>query len=197
MENLIKETQTYYDRIRNTYHYTISSNNCITRFDSGEFEFTIPPFPYPDHQGSQIGIFSLKEFYVVKQGNVAGERASASDVFDPSGFYVAFQGLGFRPQNFTNFGVPGVATELSARQFFTVINEYGGSNNKTSTTYQRVSGGPALNMEVPVSNPSGTVCKCQVVDMDDATQITQAGSNYFSVIHFTIELIPTEISNGR
>lgn len=195
MEQLIKETQTYYDRIRNTYHYTICSRNCPNgQDDVGNFQFTIPPFPYPEHQGSQIGIFCLKELYVGGQGSVAGDRASASVDNDPSGFYVGITGLGIRPQNFTNFGTAGSSGEPSSRQFFTVLNENGGAKNADSEIYERVSGGKAMDLEIPVSNPAGTSVRCQVLDMDDTGEV--AGANLYSILHFTIELIPTEISNG-
>lgn len=194
MEQLIKETQTYYDRVRNTYHYTICSRNCPVKNDVGDFSFTIPPFPYPDHQGSQIGVFSLKEAYVCGQGTLAGDRASGNVDNDVSGLYVSFTGLGFRPQNYTNFGTAGTTGEPSSRQFFTVINEDGESDNSTSNIYQRVSGGKAMDLEVPVSNPAGTQVNCRVLDMDDTAEI--AGANLYTIVHFSIELIPTEVSNG-
>lgn len=198
MEQLIKETQTYYDRVRNTYHYTINSQNCVNTNQAGEFEFIIPPFPYPEHQGSQIGLFSLKECYVCRQGSgaVAAQRASGSADNDVSGLYVRLEGLGFRSQNFTNFGTVGTQQQPSARQFFTVINENGGADNGTSNIQERVSGGKAIDMEVVVSNPSGTAVKCRVLDMDDGNELND-NAQFFTCIHFTIELIPTEISNGR
>lgn len=198
MEQLIKETQTYYDRVRNTYHYTINSQNCVNTNEAGEFEFIIPPFPYPEHQGSQLGLFRLKECYVCRQGSgaVAAQRASNSADFDVSGFYVRLEGLGFRSQNFTNFGAVGTAAQPSARQFFTIVNKDGGCDNGTSNIYQRVSGGEAIDMELVVSNPSGTAVKCRVLDMDDGLELND-NAQFFTLIHFTIELIPTEISNGR
>jgi hypothetical protein len=198
MEQLIKETQTYYDRVRNTYHYTINSQNCVNTNQAGEFEFIIPPFPYPEHQGSQIGLFSLKECYICRQGDgsVPAQRASGSADFDPSGLYVRLEGLGFRSQNFTNFGTVGSHQQPSARQFFTVLNENGGADNGTSNIQQRVSGGKAVDMELVVSNPSGTAVKCRVLDMDDGNVLAD-NAQFFTCIHFTIELIPTEISNGR
>lgn len=195
MEQLIKETQTYYDRIRNTYHYTICSRNCPEKNDLGQFNFTIPPFPYPEHQGSQIGIFCLKEAYVCGQGNTAGTRATQDADADVSGFYVSFMGVGFRPQNFTNFGDVGTTGQPTSRQFFTVINEYGGANNSKSLIYERVSGGKAMDLEVPVSNPAGTQVNCEIRDMDDTLILTDDPALY-TIVHFTIELIPTEISNG-
>ena len=198
MEQLIKETQTYYDRVRNTYHYTINSQNCVNTNDAGEFEFTIPPFPYPEHQGSQLGLFKLKECYVCRQGNGAtpAQRASGSADFDASGFYVRLEGLGFRSQNFTNFGAVGTAAQPSARQFFTIVNKDGGAKNATSEIYQRISGGEAIDLTLVVSNPAGTAVKCRVLDMDDGLPIVD-NAQFFTLIHFTIEIIPTEISNGR
>jgi hypothetical protein len=194
MDSLVKETKNYYDRVRNTYHYTICSRNCPIKNDVGDFSFTIPPFPYPDHQGSQIGVFSLKEAYVCNQGTDAGDRASGDVDKDVSGLYVSFAGLGFRPQNYTNFGAGGTTGEPSSRQFFTVINEDGGSDNSTSNIYQRVSGGKAIELIVPVSNPAGTQVSCKVLDMDDTAELV--GANLYTIVHFTIELIPTEVSNG-
>ena len=65
MEQLIKETQTYYDRVRNTYHYVINSR----KGDAGannlsNFEMDIPAFPFPEHQGSQIVILKVNSFFI-------------------------------------------------------------------------------------------------------------------------------------
>ena len=67
MEQLIKETQTYYDRVRNTYHYVINSRkgpNQSGKNTLNSFEMEIPPFPFPEHQGSQIGILKVNSFYI-------------------------------------------------------------------------------------------------------------------------------------
>ena len=198
MEQLIQETQTYYDRIRNTYHYTINSQNCVNTNQAGEFEFIIPPFPYPEHQGSQLGLFKLKECYVCRQGDGSNpaQRASGSADFDPSGFYVRLEGLGFRSQNFTNFGLVGTSAQPTSRQFFTIINKDGGADNGTSNIQQRVSGGEAIDMELVVSNPAGTSVMCRVLDVDDGNELAD-NAQFFTLLHFTIELIPTEVSNGR
>ena len=195
MENVVNQSRVDYSKFRNTYHYTISSRNCVTQNDPGVFQFTIPPFPYPDHQGSQLGIFRLKEMYICHQGTIAGHRASGNVNHDPSGFYVSFTGVGFRPQNFTNIGEAGTTDEPLPRSFFFVPNPDGGADNGNSTIYQRISGGRADDLEVPVSNPAGTTITVEVRDVDDGLIIPDSAT-YFTLLHFTIELVPTSISNG-
>jgi len=195
MEQVVNQNRIEYEKLRNTYHYTISSRNCVTNNDPGTFQFTLPPFPYPEHQGSQIGIFRLKEAYICNQGTIAADRVSGNAGFDPSGFYVSFNGIGFRPQNFTNLGQGGTTAEPLPRSFFFVPNPDGGGDNANSNIYQRISGGRADDLEVPVSNPAGTTITVELRDVDDGL-IVPDSNNYFTLLHFTVELLPTPISNG-
>ena len=53
-----------------------------------------------------------------------------------------------------------------------------------------------MDMELVISNPAGTSVKCRVLDIDDGN-VLQDNAQFFTLIHFTIELLPTEVSNGR
>ena len=193
-----KETAEYVNRVRNTYHYTINSENCSAdRDEAGNFEFVIPPFPYPEHQGSQLGIFKLKEMWIGRQTTTNTQRVSQSNNVDLSGFVVQINGIGIRPQCYSNIEPIAVAgADVTARAQFVVINELAVSNNTASFIYPTVSGGKASDGYCLVSNPAGTTVRVNILNLDNGNPITDNPA-YYTLIHFSIELIPTEISNGR
>ena len=111
-----------YYRLRNTYSFSVESTcgdlgNGIND-DPGNFDVLIPPFPFPDHNRSQRAIFTLKEFWVINQGNLDAERVSADGDFDPSGFVVQVNGLGMN----NGYG-QSINCKLRSAPVFTVINK--------------------------------------------------------------------------
>ena len=199
MEQLIKETQTYYDRILNTYHYSIQSDRCDIEAETQRFSFTIPPFPFPQHQGSQVGILRIKSFHICNEGPLSADRISRDVAFDIPSFYLRLKGFGLRPQLFANNTTAGAIGSLKNQMDIPVINEFAQCENATDgnqrTEMPMVAGSSNIIYEMPVSNPAGTTCIVEVFEGPLNQLVTD--DDYFSLLQFSIELIPTEISNGR
>ena len=147
-----------YSRISNTYTYSIQSSQGDDDFDSiGSFRIQIPPFPFRENQGSQLGIFTLESFFITGMtendyvGAVTGGDASDSN-FDVSGFYVEINGLGLRPQLLTT----NVNARLRSNKMFPIINEYGSHRKSGAEPHisGRVTAGGFVSKEVICSNPS-------------------------------------------
>ena len=120
----VKEADNYYRRKLNTYQYTINSNKASgPNNNPGQFEFDIPPFPFPTHQQSKLAIFRLTGFQVINQGNVDAQRVSQTIDNDLSGFYVRLSGLGTRGQLLNNQETNTPAKLLPKPEFF-VLNKY-------------------------------------------------------------------------
>lgn len=184
----MSEIRTYAERVRNTYYYTIESDQGNPEDDLGDFEITIPPFPYPEHQGSQLGILKITGFHILGQTDT--QRIPASG-YDTSGFYVIISGVGLRGQSFMNTK----SASLRQQRAFFVPNLYGTGSTSKATTYNRISGSNELNQVVLCSNPAGTSLRVEVLDIDTGNKIVD-NAVLQSVIEFSIELVPTEISNG-
>lgn len=187
-----------YSRISNTYTYSIQSSQGDDDFDSiGSFRINIPPFPYRENQGSQLGIFTLESFFITGLdendyvGAITG-GAPADSNFDVSGFYVEINGLGLRPQMLTT----NLNTRLRSNKMFPVINEYGSHRKSGAEPHisGRVTAGGFTNKEVICSNPSGSVLQVKVYSMNSGDQLTSETLD--SIINFKIEMLPEEISNG-
>ena len=211
MEPLIKETQTYYDRVRNTYHYVINSRKGDVGANTlANFEMDIPAFPFPEHQGSQVGILKVNSFHICN--NTKDDRipepqgGGAEKVGDSSGFYVILSGIGLRGQMFSNaksnpvhgggVGNAAVQSPLFQMNSFWIPNTQGKRNiEETSGMFNVLSGGYS-GKEVICGNPAGTKLRVQVIDADTGVSV-QNNLDLFAVLDFSIEVVPTEISNGR
>ena len=213
MEQLIKETQTYYDRVRNTYHYVINSRkgpNQSGKNTLNSFEMEIPPFPFPEHQGSQIGILKVNSFYICN--NDKNDRipepqgGGAEKVGDSSGFYVILSVIGLRGQKKSNAksnpvhaggaGVVPTPSNLFQMNSFWIPNNHGKRNiEETSGQFNVLSGGYS-GKEVICSNPAGSTLRVEVIDADTGVRI-DSNIELYAVLDFSIEVVPTEISNGR
>ena len=203
-----------YSRIHNTYHYTIQSNRLVRGVAgagntqlSGNFEFDIPPFPFPQHNNSQLGILKIKSFYIVGQDSTDAERTSGSVSEDTPAFYVRLRGFGLRPQQFSNnFTAAQVVADYrkgpAPQTDIFVPNDYAMCENATdgNTRYdlQLNAGCGNLNYEFPISNPAGSTCSVQVFynggDLTPNQQLAENG--YHSQITFSIELLPDEVSQN-
>lgn len=193
-----------YQRIRNTFSYSIQSSQGGERSDStgdliGKFQIEIPPFPFPENQQSKLGIFTLESFYFTSQTDaiyVSGgdDGLPANSRYDISGFYVEINGLGLRPQLFTT----AVNGALRSNKIFPIINEYGKKRSVSDgadppdITYdysKRLAGGNC-GKEVICSNPSGSMLQVKVYSMDTGDIIADQGID--SVINFKIEMLPDD-----
>ena len=211
MEQLIKETQTYYDRVRNTYHYVINSR----KGDAGannlsNFEMDIPAFPFPEHQGSQIGILKVNSFFICNNDKTdrlpEPQGGGAEKVGDVSGFYVILSGIGLRGQVYSNaksnpvhgggVGNAAVPSALFQMNSFWIPNTHGKRNiEETSGQFNVLSGGYS-GKEVICGNPAGNKLRVQVIDADRGETVHE-NLDLYAVLDFSIEVVPTEISNGR
>lgn len=178
-------------RKKNTYHFSVCSADGVLNADVNNFDFVIPPFPYPEHQRSQYALFKLHSFYVITQ-NVSNpfapnERVSASADFDLSGFYVRFDGLGIQPS--LGATIQNTAIRYGTNTFF-VPNENAGADLTQSFQYQRVSGGKPDDYEVACSNPVGSNVNIKVFDAESAGDlIPNGGGTYDCIVNFSIELL--------
>ena len=191
-----------YQRVNNTFTYSISSAGGVDRSDGtgdeiGEFQIYIPPFPFPTHQQSKLAIFTLESFFITGQTDDAYVSAGANGQpantgagrFDISGFYVEVNGLGVRGNNFVN----ARSNSLRSNKAFIIMNEYGAQRKDSATAedYARVLSGGRSGVECICSNPSGTTLNVKVLSLDTIDQLTaQAGLD--SVINFKIELLPDD-----
>ena len=183
-----------YQRIRNTFSYSIQSAQGIDRSDGsgdeiGSFQMRIPNVPFPENQASQLGIFTLESFYFTSQttGVYVSDGANglpANSDYDISGFFVEINGLGLRPQFYTTT----LDAELRSNKMFPIINEYG--TERKASTSERVVAGGVSNAEVICSNPCGSVLQVKVYSMRDGELIGEQALD--SVINFKIELLPND-----
>lgn len=191
-----------YQRVNNTFTYSISSAGGIDRDDGtgdeiGEFQIEIPPVPFPTNQQSKLGIFTLESFYFIGQSDDAYVSAGANGQpantgagrFDISGVYVEINGLGVRGNNFVN----AKSNSLRSNKMYTIINEYGRQRleSASSEDYSRVVSGGRSGVETICSNPCGTTLRVKVFSLDTIEPIT-AQATIDSVINFKIELLPDD-----
>lgn len=193
-----------YQRIKNTFSYSIQSSAGISRSDDsgddiGKFQLDIPPYPFPENQQSKLAIFTLESFYFTSQTDalyVSGgdDGLPANSDYDISGFYVEINGLGLRPQLFTTAVING----LRSNKMFPIMNEYGRRRKRGNTPdieydyAKRVCGGEC-NKSVICSNPSGCMLQVKVYSMDTGQLIADQGLD--SVINFKIEVLPDDFQD--
>ena len=183
-----------YQRVRNTFSYSIQSSQGSARGDStgddiGKFQIDIPNVPFPENQQSKLGIFTLESFYFTAQttGIYVSSGANglpANSDYDISGFYVEVNGLGLRPQIYTT----NLSSNLRSNKMFPIINEYG--IERKASTGERVVAGGESHKEVICSNPCGSVLQVKVYSMDDGELISDQALD--SIINFKIELLPDD-----
>jgi hypothetical protein len=178
--------QEYAERLRNTRTFTFNSvcggNKGGNINNTGNFDISIPPSPFPQDVISTRAIFKLKSFYICGQTDV--QRASGSQDVDDSGYYIEINGIGL------NQGVVSQAKNCNVfTQAFPIYNKDGGALNSTSNIYQRISGGEYYGDDVLCSNPYGTIINVKVINMNTGVIIPNNAA-LFSNITFSIELIP-------
>lgn len=188
-----------YQRIKNTFSYSIQSSSGEERGDNsgdgiGNFQIKIPNVPFPENQKSQLGIFTLESFYFTKQTDTqyisSGDNSlPANSDYEISGFYVEINGLGLRPQIFTT----ALNDRLRSNKIFPIMNEYGKRRENDTDVFDnnRVLSGGKSDKSVICSNPCGTTLQVKVISMDDG-EIIQDQTEINSIINFKIELLPDE-----
>ena len=209
----LKEQDSYYERIRNTYHYVVNSRKGrIGENNIYNFEMDLPPFPYPEHQGSQLGIFKLNSFHICNQDEIDRIPMPQGDspmYGDSSGFYVIINGIGLRGQIFSNAksnpvhaggaGVGPVPSALFQMNSFWIPNTFGKRHIVTaddaSGNFNVLSGGYSKK-EVICSNPAGSKLNVEVIDADTGERI-DGDIELYAVLDFSIEVIPNKISTGN
>jgi hypothetical protein len=187
-----------YQRVRNTYSYSIQSSQATALADGsgddiGSFQIVIPPFPFPENQGSKLGIFTLESFFFTGQTDAIYVSSGANGLpansdFDCSGLYVEMNGLGVRPQILTT----NLNANLRSNKMFPIINEYGKRRETDTEVFDsnRVVCGGYSGKEVICSNPSGSTLQVKVYSMDDGEIISDQGID--SIINFKIEMLPDD-----
>lgn len=191
-----------YQRIRNTFSYSIQSSQGIERTDGtgdeiGKFQIEIPNVPFPENQQSKLGIFTLESFYFTSQNETIyisngptglPEEDGTDYEFDVSGFFVEVNGLGVRPQLFTT----AKDSKLRSNKIFSIINEYGKRRMNDTDVFEgnRVVCGGECNKSVICSNPTGSTLQVKIFSMDSGEQIADQGID--SIIQFKIELLPDD-----
>ena len=184
------------DRIRNTYYYTLASDDGEPLDEIGDFSFNIPPFPYPEHNNAQRAIFKLT-------GCIIGDQIANQQVGQTTFFSLEIAGLGINAQNYnsTNAAQAGLGLiELKNTNRFLIPNIYdeystettndANATIETTTPIQRMSG--IYDMSNPYkllcSNPVGKSIHFKIFN-DNGAQIANNG-NLNTIVSFQIELIP-------
>ena len=186
MEDLKRE----WLRKRNTQHFSVSSVDGEINRNVGNFDFLIPPFPYPELQRSQYGLFKLKSAYIIGQTKTAdgNTRASNDNDEDIGAFYVEISGVGIQSSmgsTITNSRIRGT------NQFF-IPNKDALCDLGRSGIFQAVSGGMGDDSEVSCSNPSGTMISVKVYDAEGNGTSVIGGNNTGDmnfILNFSIEML--------
>jgi len=185
-----------YERLMNTYYYSLTSQNGNPRDEIGDFVFTIPPFPQKKHNESQRAIFKLR-------GCVIADQIIAQQVGQTSFFSLEVSGLNGLNNNYNSTNAGGVAGQLmNNSNRFMIPNVYDVGNSQTGPI-----GAPAVDETIQLAtitgsfdltnsyafacgNPVGQTLSFKVFS-DAGAQI---GANVFlnTIVMFSIELIDNE-----
>tara|TARA_R110002012_G_scaffold24851_1_gene82589 strand:- start:2476 stop:3069 length:594 start_codon:yes stop_codon:yes gene_type:complete len=188
------------ERLRNTYHYQVTSDDGEGRNEIGDFDFQFPSFPLPAHNTASRAIFTLL-------GCAVGDQVAGQAVGQVQLFSLGVEGLGMGGNNYnsTNFAPGGATNFLRNSNRFLIPNIYeeydsaavttvrgaGGAVSDTVTTpVQRVTGNFQLTNPVSVvcSNPSGNSVNFKLF-LDDGTQVPN-NANLNTIVLFRIEIVP-------
>ena len=189
-----------YERIRNTYYYSVTSDEGEGQDDIFGFEFQFPPFPFPEHNESQRAIFTLL-------GMAVGDQSLGQQLGATSFLSLEVAGVGLKGQNYNStnplpaggghalrntnrFMVPNIMEGLDIVGVTTVRGAGGAVSDTASVPVQRMSGNLDLNTPLSVlcGNPSGTTAMFKVFGDDGA--LIGANGNLNTIVRFSIELIP-------
>lgn len=187
------------DRIRNTYYYTLASDDGEPFDDIGHFSFNIPPFPYPEHNNAQRAIFTLK-------GCMIGDQLINQQIGQTSFFSLEINGLGLNAQNYNSTNAAGGIGLIQLfptnrylipniyEEFSSVSTGQVGAPNAGEITdnvpIQRLTGNIDMTnpYKILCSNPVGKEIVFKIFN-DNGAEIG-ANGNLNTIVSFAIELIP-------
>jgi len=188
--------QLEYERLMNTYYYSITSDNGDPRDEIGDFSITIPPFPQKKHNESQRAIFKL-------YGVVLGDQIVAQQVGQTAYFSIEVSGLNGLNNNYNSTNAGGVAGALmTTSNRFLIPNLYDVASTQTGPV-----GGAAVDETIPFNkvsgaydisnpycfacgNPVGQTLSFKLFNANGA-QIG-ANANLNTIVQFSIELLDNE-----
>lgn len=188
--------QLEYERLINTYYYSIASQNGDPRDEIGDFSITIPPFPQKKHNESQRAIFKL-------YGVVIGDQLLAQQVGQTPFFTLEISGLAGLNNNYNSTNAGGVVGQLmTTSNRFIIPNLYdmpdsqdgpiGGALANQTTMINKITG--AFDMSNSYSfacgNPVGQSLSFRIYN--DAGAQIGANANLNTMVQFSIELIDNE-----
>jgi len=182
-----------YERLSNTYYYQITSEDALPNIDEiGNFVYTFPPFPYPEHNESQRAIFTL-------QGCIIGDQVVGQQLGQTTYFSLSIEGLGLRGQSY-NTGMPSGPDGVIPRNTnsFLIPNVYdepivvdnNGAGAITYTPVQTMAGSYDLSnpIELVCGNPVGNTINFKL--FDNVGALVADNVNFNTIVRFKIELIP-------
>jgi hypothetical protein len=183
------------DRIRNTYYYSITSDDGEQNDDIGNFDIQIPPFPQQEHNSASRCIFTL-------QGLAVGDQVLGQQVGAVPFLSLEVNGLGLNANNYnsTNAIDVGGLPQLRQTNRFLIPNVYEefesiGTNTAnavvvTTVPTQRLTGSFDLTNPYVLlcSNPVGKHISFRVFD-DQGDQLP-ANVNLNTIVRFKIEIVP-------
>ena len=188
--------QLEYERLMNTYYYSLTSQNGDPRNEIGDFSITIPPFPQKKHNESQRAIFKL-------YGVVIGDQIVAQQVGQTAYFSIEVSGLNGLNNNYNSTNAGGVAGQLmTTSNRFLIPNLYdapdsqdgpiGGALANQTTMLNKVSGAYDMSNQYcfACGNPVGQTLSFKIFNAVGA-QIG-ANANLNTIVQFSIELIDNE-----
>jgi hypothetical protein len=91
-----------YLRKRNTISFSVNSSDGDTKNEVANFDFLIPPAPYPEHQKSQYGLFKLRSWYVINQTDTDRITTQSGTSSGIGSVQLQFVGSDFTDGTYTN-----------------------------------------------------------------------------------------------
>jgi hypothetical protein len=188
--------QLEYERLQNTYYYSLTSSTGTPRDEIGDFSFTIPPFPQKKHNESQRAIFKLR-------GCVIADQIVAQQVGQTAYFSLEVSGLNGLNNNYNSTNAGGIVGSMmiTSNRFF-IPNVYDVGNSLTGPI-----GAPAVDETIQLSTITGSFDLTNGYDFGCGNPVgqtlsfkvyndvgAQIGVNAFlnTIVMFSIELIDNE-----
>lgn len=182
-----KDMKQLYLRKKNTFRFSLKSSDGITKEDSGNFNFLIPPLN-GTNKDTPYCLFKLISFYTMNEECAnANERPSGSLDYDIPAFYVEVGGIGIAPSNTTT----NRNQQLRGNNIFFINNKDALTNDNGvlgNGDYQAICGGEYNKDETICSNPSGSMIEFKVYDALLDTLLANS-VDIVSIVNFEIELL--------
>ena len=182
------------DMIRNTYYYSLSSDDGENYDEIGHFDFQIPPFPQQEHNSASRCILTL-------QGLAVGDQVAGQAVGATAFLSVEINGLGLSANNYNSTNaIIGGNIRLTQSNRYLIPNVYEEfdsttTNNadatvETTVPIQRLTGSFDLTNPYVLlcSNPVGKHIDIKLF-LDDGTLLPN-NANLNTILRFKIEVVP-------